>query len=128
MAQDDKKNSPRQSGRDGNNGGEVKEFKNKVAVITGGASGLGFAMAEHAAQKGMKLVLADVEDAALNEAVAELKAKGADVIGVKTDVTKAADVGALAKATVEHFGKVHLVCNNAGVGGMRRKAWEATVE
>jgi NAD(P)-dependent dehydrogenase (short-subunit alcohol dehydrogenase family) len=106
----------------------VKEFEGKVAVITGGASGLGLAMAEHAAQKGMKLALADVEDAALNKAVAELKAKGADVIGVKTDVTKAADVGALAKTTVETYGKVHLVCNNAGVGGMRRKAWEATIE
>jgi NAD(P)-dependent dehydrogenase (short-subunit alcohol dehydrogenase family) len=106
----------------------VKEFKNKVAVITGGASGLGFAMAQRAAHEGMKIVLADVEQAALNKAEAELKAAGADVIGVKTDVSKAADVGALAKATVETFGKVHLVCNNAGVGGMRRKAWEATVE
>jgi NAD(P)-dependent dehydrogenase (short-subunit alcohol dehydrogenase family) len=106
----------------------VKEFKNKVAVITGGASGLGFAMAQRAAHEGMKVVLADVEQAALTKAEAELKAGGADVIGVITDVSKAHDVAELAKTTVETFGKVHLVCNNAGVGGMRRKAWEATVE
>lgn len=106
----------------------MKEFKNKVAVITGGASGLGLAMAQRAAREGMKIVLADVEQSALSKAEAELKAGGADVIGVLTDVSKASDVAALAKTTVETFGKVHLVCNNAGVGGMRRKAWEATVE
>ena len=106
----------------------MKEFRNKVAVITGGASGLGFAMAQRAAHEGMKIVLADVEQTALTKAEAELKAAGADVIGVITDVSRAADVAALAKTTVETFGKVHLVCNNAGVGGMRRKAWEATVE
>jgi NAD(P)-dependent dehydrogenase (short-subunit alcohol dehydrogenase family) len=106
----------------------VKEFRNKVAVITGGASGLGFAMAQRAAREGMKIVLADVEQSALTRAAAELKTAGADVIGVVTDVSKAADVAALAKTTIETFGKVHLVCNNAGVGGMRRKAWEATVE
>lgn len=106
----------------------MKEFKNKVAVITGGASGLGFAMAQRAAHEGMKIVLADVEQAALTKAEAELKAAGAEVIGLITDVSKASDVAALAKATVETFGKVHLVCNNAGVGGMRRKAWEATLE
>jgi NAD(P)-dependent dehydrogenase (short-subunit alcohol dehydrogenase family) len=106
----------------------VKEFKGKVAVITGGASGLGLAIAHRAAKEGMKLVLADVEQAALTRAEDELKRAGAEVIGVRTDVSKAADVGALAKKTLSAFGKVHLVCNNAGVGGIRLKAWEASVE
>ena len=106
----------------------MKEFKGKVAVITGGASGLGLAIAHRAAKEGMKLVLADVEQAALTRAEDELKRAGAEVIGVRTDVSKAADVGALAKKTLNTFGKVHLVCNNAGVGGIRLKAWEASVE
>ena len=106
----------------------MKDFKGRVAVITGGASGLGYAIAQRAAREGMKIVLADVEQAALTKAEAELKASGAEVIGVKTDVSVAADVHALANETINAFGKVHLVCNNAGVGGMRRKAWEATVE
>jgi NAD(P)-dependent dehydrogenase (short-subunit alcohol dehydrogenase family) len=104
----------------------VKDFKGKVAVITGGASGLGFAIAQHAAGLGMKLVLADVEQSALTTAEAELRAAGAEVIGVRTDVSKANEVEALAAASLEKFGRVHLVCNNAGVGGMRRQAWEAT--
>jgi NAD(P)-dependent dehydrogenase (short-subunit alcohol dehydrogenase family) len=106
----------------------VKDFKNKVAVITGSASGLGFAMAERAVREGMKVVLADVEQSALNKAEAELKAAGGEVIAIKVDVSKADAVDALAKQTVAKFGAVHLVCNNAGVGGMRRKAWEATLE
>jgi NAD(P)-dependent dehydrogenase (short-subunit alcohol dehydrogenase family) len=106
----------------------VKEFKGKVAVITGGASGLGLAIAHRAAKEGMKLVLADIEQAALTKAEDELKRAGAEVIGVKTDVSKAADVEALAKKTLDAFGKVHLVCNNAGVGGIRLKTWEASLE
>jgi NAD(P)-dependent dehydrogenase (short-subunit alcohol dehydrogenase family) len=106
----------------------LKDFKNKVAVITGGASGLGFAIAQRAVREGMKVVIADVEQAALTRAEAELKAAGGDVIGVKTDVSKADQVDALAKQTLQKFGAVHLVCNNAGVGGMRTKAWEARLE
>ncbi len=106
----------------------MKDFKNKVAVITGGASGLGFAIAQRAVREGMKVVIADVEQAALTRAEAELKAAGGEVIGVKTDVSKANEVDALAKQTLEKFGAVHLVCNNAGVGGMRTKVWEARLE
>jgi NAD(P)-dependent dehydrogenase (short-subunit alcohol dehydrogenase family) len=106
----------------------VREFKGKVAVITGGASGLGLAIAHRAAREGMKLVLADIEQAALDKAVDELKRAGAEVIGVRTDVSKAADVAALAKKTISVFGKVHLLCNNAGVGGIRLKTWEASLE
>ena len=105
----------------------MKEFKGRVAVITGGASGLGFAMAERAAKEGMKIVLADIEQAPLDKAVADLKVHGVEVVGMLTDVSKASDVDALAKKTIARFGKVHLVCNNAGVGGIRVKAWEASL-
>ena len=104
----------------------MKHFKGKVAVITGGASGLGRAMAERFALEGMKLVLADVEPAALAGAESEMKAKGATVIGVRTDVSKAADVEALAKRTLSEYGAVHLVANNAGVSPLGN-AWENSI-
>lgn len=93
----------------------MKEFKGKVAVVTGGASGIGRAMADRFAAAGMKVVVADVEQAALEQAVAEIGATGAETLAVRTDVSKGADVEALAQRTVERFGKVHIVCNNAGV-------------
>ena len=104
----------------------MKEFQGKVAVITGGASGLGRAMAERFARAGMSIVLADVEPNALAKAEAEMKAAGAKVIGVRTDVSKAAEVEALAQRTLAAFGGVHLVANNAGVaeGG---NVWDNTV-
>ncbi len=104
----------------------MKEFRDKVAVITGGASGLGRAMAERFAREGMRIVLADVEPDALAKAEAEMKAAGAKVIGVRTDVSKAAEVEALAHKTLAAFGGVHLVANNAGVaeGG---NVWDNTV-
>jgi NAD(P)-dependent dehydrogenase (short-subunit alcohol dehydrogenase family) len=104
----------------------MKDFQGKVAVITGGASGLGRAMAERFAAEGMRIVLADVEPTALAKAEAEMKAAGAKVIGVRTDVSKAADVEALAQRTLEAFGAVHVLANNAGVaeGG---NVWDNTV-
>ena len=84
----------------------MKEFQGKVAVITGGASGLGRAMAERFARAGMSIVLADVEPNALAKAEAEMKAAGAKVIGVRTDVSKAAEVEALAQQTLAAFGGV----------------------
>jgi NAD(P)-dependent dehydrogenase (short-subunit alcohol dehydrogenase family) len=104
----------------------MKDFQGKVAVITGGASGLGRAMADRFARAGMSIVLADVEPDALAKAGAEMKAAGAKVIGVRTDVSKAADVEALAQKTLETFGAVHLLANNAGVaeGG---NVWDNTV-
>ncbi len=104
----------------------MKEFKGKVAVVTGGASGLGRAMAQRFAREGMKLVLADVQQDALDRAVAEFAAAGHEAIGVRCDVSKAGDVDALRDAAVARFGKVHVLCNNAGVapGGL---AWESTV-
>jgi NAD(P)-dependent dehydrogenase (short-subunit alcohol dehydrogenase family) len=85
-------------------------------VITGGASGIGLAMARRFAGEGMKLVLADIERPVLQRAGEELSRKGADVLTVPTDVSVEAEVTALAEVALEHFDDVHLVCNNAGVG------------
>jgi NAD(P)-dependent dehydrogenase (short-subunit alcohol dehydrogenase family) len=94
----------------------MKTFKDKVAVITGGASGLGREFANLAAREGMKLVLADVQRDALDRAVAELQAGGANVIAAVCDVRKGEQVQELADAAIAEFGAVHLVFNNAGVG------------
>ena len=104
----------------------MKNFPGKVAVITGAASGLGRAMAVRFARAGMKIVLADVDADALAKAEAQMKAAGAKVIGVQTDVTKALEVEALAQKALASFGAVHLVANNAGVaaGG---DLWDNTV-
>ena len=89
----------------------------KVAVITGGGSGIGRAVATHAAAAGMRVVIADIEEVALKEAVRELTDQGAEAIGVVTDVADAASVLELRDRAVAQFGAVHLVHNNAGVGG-----------
>lgn len=104
----------------------MKDFKDKVAVITGGASGLGLAMARRFAAEGMKLVLADVEEEALRKVETEFRKAGTPVIGIRTDVSRAQDVERLAEKTLATFGGVHLLCNNAGVGpgGV---VWENTV-
>jgi NAD(P)-dependent dehydrogenase (short-subunit alcohol dehydrogenase family) len=94
----------------------MKNFKDKVAVITGGASGLGREFANAAAGLGMKLILADVQQDALDQAKAELEARGAAVLALRCDVRKSEQVQALADAAMERFGAVHLVFNNAGVG------------
>ncbi len=104
----------------------MKDFQDKVAVITGGASGLGRAMAERFAREGMRIVLADVEPNALAKAEAEMKAAGAKLISVRTDVSRAADVEALAQKTLAAFGAVHLLANNAGVAPLGN-AWENSV-
>jgi NAD(P)-dependent dehydrogenase (short-subunit alcohol dehydrogenase family) len=103
----------------------MKNFQNKVAVITGGAGGFGREFANIGAKRGMKLVLADVQSDALDKACGELEAQGAQVIGVHCDVRKAEEVQALADAAMNRFGAVHLVFNNAGVasGGL---IWENT--
>jgi NAD(P)-dependent dehydrogenase (short-subunit alcohol dehydrogenase family) len=105
----------------------MKELGGRVAVVTGGASGIGRGMAEAFADEGMKLVLADVEDAALDQAVAEFEARGAKVIGVRCDVADPESVEALAQKTLETYGAVHVLCNNAGVAGSSgaHASWEA---
>lgn len=93
----------------------MKEIAGKVAVVTGAASGIGRATATRFAEEGMKVVLADIEEPALNDVVADLKGAGHDVIGVSTDVSKWEAIEALATKTIEAYGAVHVLHNNAGV-------------
>jgi NAD(P)-dependent dehydrogenase (short-subunit alcohol dehydrogenase family) len=94
----------------------VDQFENKVAVITGGGSGFGREFALKGAALGMKLVLADVDVKGLAETVEMVRKLGAEALGVPTDVSDAEQVDALARATLDTFGGVHLLFNNAGVG------------
>ncbi len=100
-------------------------FRDKVAVITGGASGFGLAFARTGAALGMKLVLADIDEDALDVEVAQLKAAGATVIGKRTDVSKSGDVQALADAAMTSFGEVNLLFKTCGVptGGLTGERW-----
>ncbi|OUS16553.1 hypothetical protein A9Q88_06660 [Gammaproteobacteria bacterium 50_400_T64] len=93
----------------------MRDLSGKVAFITGGASGMGLGMARAFAGEGMKLMLADVNEARLAEVEQEFKDKGVDVATIVCDVTKQKQVIAAADATVERFGKVHVLCNNAGI-------------
>ena len=104
----------------------MKEIAGKVAVVTGAASGIGRAMADTFARAGMKVVLADVEEDALERARGELAAGGARVLARRTDVTSPAEVEGLAEAAVATFGGVHVVCNNAGVA-VSGRVWEQTL-
>jgi NAD(P)-dependent dehydrogenase (short-subunit alcohol dehydrogenase family) len=102
----------------------VQLSRGQVAVVTGAASGLGRALAEALAARGLDLVLADVEAAALADAVAAIEATGRSVIGVPTDVRFAVQVDALAAVTLERFGHVDLICNNAGVVSRPTPMWD----
>ena len=95
----------------------MEDLTDKVVVVTGAAGGIGFAMAEAFAGAGAKVVLADLVEDELAAAVDRLAASGATVIGVPTDVSDAAQVDALRDAALAAHGAVHVVCNNAGVGG-----------
>lgn len=108
----------------------MDSFEGKVAVITGAASGIGRALAQHCVQEGMKVVLADIEEGALSATATALQAQGASVLSVRTNVAQAAEVATLAQRTLDRFGAVHLLFNNAGVaaGGpiwsMSLQDWE----
>lgn len=102
----------------------MRDFGGKVAVITGGGSGFGAAFARHAHSLGMRLVLADVQDDALEQQVDALRAAGAEVVGVRCDVSSDADVARLAQAAYDRFGAVNLLFNNAGVAGTGGYLWE----
>ena len=94
----------------------MRELKGKTAFVTGGASGIGLALGRAFAGAGMKVMLADVEPPALDRAVTELERSGAEVRGVVCDVSDRAAVQRAASTAIDAFGKVHVVCNNAGVG------------
>jgi NAD(P)-dependent dehydrogenase (short-subunit alcohol dehydrogenase family) len=102
----------------------MRELRNKVAVITGAASGIGRALAQALSNEGARIVIADIELEALNLAEQELRGSGAEVVAVRTDVADAKSVDALAQAALEAFGAVHIVYNNAGVGQSLRPIWE----
>lgn len=104
----------------------MKELKDKVAVITGAASGIGRGFAERCVYEGMKVVLSDVEEPALEKADSALKADGGDVLAVLTDVSKEKNIEMLAQKTLDKFGAVHLLFNNAGVE-VRGTVWEQTL-
>ena len=105
----------------------MQDLTGKVAVVTGGASGIGHAMATRFAAEGMKLVLVDVEAGPLAEATKAFDADGVEVLAQQLDVSDAARMDALAETTLERFGAVHVVCNNAGVGS-GGPMWELTTE
>ena len=105
----------------------ITDFKNKTAVLTGAGSGFGLECARIGAQRGMNLVLVDVQQDALDRAAAELTAAGAAVLALKVDVSKAAEMDALAQHVRDRFGAPHFIFNNAGVGS-GGLIWENTVQ
>jgi len=105
----------------------MKEFKGKVAVITGAASGIGRALAEKCAHEGMKVVISDIDEKGLRRTERRLKRGGSDVLSILTDVSKAKEIEELAKKTIDAFGEVHLLFNNAGVA-IPKLTWEYELE
>jgi NAD(P)-dependent dehydrogenase (short-subunit alcohol dehydrogenase family) len=104
----------------------MKTFARRTAVITGAASGFGLESSRIAAKRGMNVVMADVQQDALDRAAAEIGGLGASVLPYRLDVSKAAEVEALGAATLQRFGAPHIVFNNAGVGA-GGLIWETTV-
>jgi NAD(P)-dependent dehydrogenase (short-subunit alcohol dehydrogenase family) len=103
----------------------VKDVVGKVAVVTGGGQGIGRALVEKFCAEGMKAVIADVVPELVESTTAELRDRGCDVLGVVTDVTSLESVEALRDATLDAYGAVHVVCNNAGIGsGSEGQIWE----
>src|SRR5262245_3867402 len=106
----------------------MRDVHGKVAVVTGAASGIGRGMCEAFIDAGMRVVLADVEEQALERTTGQLRARGADVHAVRTDVSQPEQVQALADETVRHYGAVHVVCNNAGVATETVPSWGGTLD
>ena len=93
----------------------MKEFAGKTVVITGAASGIGYALAERFAEEKMNVVLADIEQDALDAAVSKISDLGVDAVGIQVDVMDKNSVQSLAKKSIDEFGNIHILCNNAGV-------------
>jgi NAD(P)-dependent dehydrogenase (short-subunit alcohol dehydrogenase family) len=105
----------------------MQDLSDRVAVVTGAASGIGEALAERFADEGMKLVLADVDRTGLEDLAKRLEARGCETLVVPTDVSRPEEVDALADRAFEAFGQVHVVCNNAGVFSAGT-SWETPLE
>jgi NAD(P)-dependent dehydrogenase (short-subunit alcohol dehydrogenase family) len=109
----------------------LEDFKGKVAVVTGAASGMGLAFAHKFADEGMSVVLADIESEPLAMAESALKAKGAKALAVRTNVMHEEEINRLADAAFSTFGDVHILCNNAGVAAtaatLRSRPWESPI-
>jgi NADP-dependent 3-hydroxy acid dehydrogenase YdfG len=106
----------------------MKQLRDRVAVVTGAANGIGRALSGELVGEGMRVVLADIEAEPLEQAAKELAAAGGDVLAVPTDVADLAAVEALAAATLERFGAVHLLCNNAAVAGQFGRIWATSLQ
>jgi NAD(P)-dependent dehydrogenase (short-subunit alcohol dehydrogenase family) len=106
----------------------VQDLKNKVAVITGAASGIGKAMAQRFAAEGMRLLLADIEPAPLLQFAEDLRARGVDAISERVDVSKPEDLERLATKAYDEFGAAHLLCNNAGVFPPGAPVWKEPID
>jgi NAD(P)-dependent dehydrogenase (short-subunit alcohol dehydrogenase family) len=106
----------------------MKAFKDRVAVVTGAASGIGRALSKTFLEAGMNVVLADIDEGRLKKTVHSFENFGASLVGIPTDVSQAKQVEALARKTLETFGAVHVLCNNAGVGYGGRSIWETPLE
>jgi NAD(P)-dependent dehydrogenase (short-subunit alcohol dehydrogenase family) len=105
----------------------MQDLKDKIAVITGAASGIGRGLAEAFVAAGMKVVLSDIEAPALHATTRLLREAGADVHAVQTDVSKPEQVDALAAATLQKYGAVHVLCNNAGISVGATPSWRSTL-
>ena len=107
----------------------MEDFAGKTAIVTGAGSGMGKAFALRWGAEGMNVVIGDIQQDALDATAAELSADGVPVLALRTDVSRLADIEALADAAEERFGKIHLVNNNAGVEGyLDGPIWEATAK
>ena len=106
----------------------MDKLRGKTAFITGGASGIGLAIGKAAAQAGMKIVLADVRRAPLDEALPWFEENGFEAIGIELNVVDRAAFKEAAKEAVAKFGNIHLLCNNAGIGCTRGELWKVTAE
>lgn len=107
----------------------MKDLEGRVAVVTGAAGGIGYALAERFAAEGMKVVMADVHMESLGAAADRLRATGATVLAHRTDVTDFDSVDRLAERVFEEFGAAHLICNNAGVAvASRERTWEQSLD
>jgi NAD(P)-dependent dehydrogenase (short-subunit alcohol dehydrogenase family) len=105
----------------------LKEFRTKVAVITGAASGIGMELARLCAKEGMKVVIADIDTKRLQRVERGMKRQGATVLAVETDVSRRENIEKLAEMTLETFGEVHLLINNAGIGNTKY-TWNYTLK